>query len=142
MAKGFFYPTYFSLSSIMKIGGVLCLFILFLCSCGIQDGEPDGIFIRVQNNSDVNFTGVIVQSGNAENAFGEVLARTSSDYKEFEYAFRYGAVWLEAEGKDFSLIPIDYVGETPLRDGFYTYRIGLSSANLTDATLVFELVED
>ncbi|OOG71120.1 hypothetical protein [Algoriphagus sp. A40] len=126
----------------MKISGILSLLFLFLCSCGIQDGEPDGIFIRVQNNSDVNFTGVIVQSGNVEQAFGEIPARTSSEYEEFEYAFRYGAVWLEAEGRDFSLIPIDYVGEIPLRDGFYTYRIGLSSANLTDATLVFELVED
>lgn len=126
----------------MKIGGTFCLFILFLCSCGIQDGEPNGVFIRVQNNSDVNFTGVIVQSGNEEQAFGEILARTSSDYKEFDYAFRYGAVWLEAEGQDLSLIPNDYVGEIPLRDGFYTYRIGLSSANLTDATLVFELIKD
>lgn len=126
----------------MKISGILALLFLFLTSCGIQDGSPNGVFIRVQNNSDVSFKGVTVQSGNSEGIFGDVLARTSSEYKEFDYAFRYGAVWLEAEGKDFSLIPIDYVGEIPLKDGFYTYRIGLSSANLTDASLVFELIED
>ena len=126
----------------MKTGGCIVLLFLFLSSCGIQDGDPNGVFIRVQNNSDVNFKNVTVQSGNAEGSFGDVLARTSSDYREFEYAFRYGAIWLEAEGQKFALIPIDYVGEIPLRDGFYTYRIGLSSANLTDATLVFELIED
>ena len=126
----------------MKVGGLLALFILFLSACGIQDGNPNGVFIRVQNNSDVNFGRVVVQSGNVEQAFGDLAARTFSDYKEFEYAFRYGAIWLEAENQEFSLIPIDYVGEIPLRDGFYTYRIGLSSANLTDANLVFELVND
>lgn len=126
----------------MKISGILALLFLFLASCGIQDGSPNGVFIRVQNNSDVNFNKVTIQSGNSEGAFGDILSRTSSDYKEFEYAFRYGAVWLEAGGKNFSLIPIDYVGEIPLKNGYYTYRLGLSSANLTDANLVFELIED
>lgn len=126
----------------MKIQGTIWLLFLLLSACGFQDGRPNGVFIRVQNNSDVNFEGVFVQTGNAENAFGSILARSSSDYKKFDYAFRYGAVWLEAEGQELSLIPIDYVGEIPLKDGFYTYRIGLSSANLTDATLVFELIED
>ncbi len=142
MAKGFFYLLRFSLNFSMKIGEILGLLLLVLSSCGIQDGSPNGVFIRVQNNSDVNFSRVVVQSGNVEHAFGELPARTSSEYKEFEYAFRYGAVWLEAGGKDFSLIPIDYVGEIPLKNGFYTYRVGLSSANLTDASLVFELIED
>lgn len=126
----------------MKIGGILALLLVFLSACGIQDGSPNGVFIRVQNNSDVNFKGVTIQSGNAEGTFGDILARTSSDYKEFEYAFRYGGIWLKAEGLDFSLIPIDYVGEIPLKHGFYTYRVGLSSANLTDAFLVFDLIEE
>ena len=126
----------------MKVAGTLTLLFLFFSSCGIQDGRPNGVFIRVQNNSDVNFKNVSVQSGNAEQTFGEVLSRTESDYREFEYAFRYGAVWLKAEGVALSLVPTDYVGEIPLRDGFYTYRIGLSSANLQDAALTFELLKD
>ena len=126
----------------MKVSAILTLLFLILGACGIQDGRPNGVFIRVQNNSDVNFAGVTVQSGNAEGTFGDISSRTTSDYREFDYAFRYGAIWLEAEGKDFSLIPTDYVGEMPLKDGFYTYRIGLSSANLADATLTFELLED
>ena len=126
----------------MKTGGILTLLFLLCTACGFQDGRPDGVFIRIQNNSDVNFEMVTVQSGNEEHFFGEVLSRTYSEYGEFDYAFRYAAVWLVGEGQDFSLIPTDYVGETPLRDGFYTYRIGLSSANLPDAQLTFELIED
>ncbi len=126
----------------MKTGGILTLFFLLFSACGIQDGRPDGVFIRIQNNSDVNFEKVTIQSGNEEQFFGEVLSRTSSEYKEFDYAFRFATVWLIAGGQDFSLIPRDYVGETPLRDGFYTYRIGLSSANLPDADLTFELIEE
>ncbi|GAB3221517.1 hypothetical protein GCM10027454_14260 [Algoriphagus aestuariicola] len=126
----------------MKIGGILMLFFLVFSACGIHDGRPDGVFIRIHNNSDVNFEKVTVQSGNEEQFFGDVLSRTASEYREFDYAFRYGAVWLQAEGRDFSLIPTDYVGETPLRNGFYTYRIGLSSANLSDAELTFELIDE
>ncbi|MDP2040954.1 MAG: hypothetical protein Q8S14_04755 [Algoriphagus sp.] len=126
----------------MKIRIALNLLFLILSSCGIQDGRPNGVFIRVQNNSDVNFTGVIVQSGNVEKAFGSILARSKSDYKEFEYAFKYAAVWLQAEGQGLSMAPNDYTGEMPLKNGYYTYKIGLSSANLTDANLVFELVRD
>lgn len=125
----------------MKVAGTLTLLFLFFSSCGIQDGRPNGVFIRVHNNSDVNFEGVTVQSGNAEQTFGDILSRTESEYREFDYAFRYGAVWLNAEGVALSLIPTDYVGEIPLRDGYYTYRIGLSSANLEDAALTLELVE-
>lgn len=126
----------------MKIRIVPYLLFFFFTSCGIQDGRPNGVFIRVQNNSDVNFSNVIVQSGNVENGFGMINARSSSDYKKFEYAFKYAAVWLSAEGHEYSLIPSDYMGESPLRAGYYTYRVGLSSANLTDASLVFELVRD
>jgi hypothetical protein len=126
----------------MKIRITLNLLFIFLLSCGIEDGRPNGVFIRVQNNSDVNFTNVIVQSGNVENGYGTILARSNSDYKEFEYAFKYAAVWLRSENQEFSLVPNDYTGEIPLRAGYYTYRIGLSSANLTDANLVFELIRD
>lgn len=126
----------------MKIRITLCLLFLFLASCGIQDGRPTGVFIRVQNNSDVNFTGVIVQSGNVENEFGTILARSSSEYKEFDYAFKSAAVWLEAEGHPFHLNSTVKEGNLPLKAGFYAYRVGLSSANLTDAGLVFEFVRD
>lgn len=126
----------------MKISGILSLLFLILSACDIHNGSPSGVYIRVHNNSDVSFKNVTVQSGNAEQFFGDILSRSSSEYKEFEYAFRYGAVWLEAEGKDFSLIPTDYASEMPLKNGFYTYRIGLSSANLTDASLTLDLVKE
>lgn len=126
----------------MKIRIALNLLFIFLMSCGIEDGRPNGVFIRVENNSDVNFTDVIVQSGNVENGFGMISARSSSAYKEFEYAFKFASIWLKAENQGFSLIPNDYTGEIPLRSGYYTYRVGLSSGNLTDANLVFEFVRD
>jgi|GEM_PF-3344359 len=126
----------------MKISGICTWLFLFLGACGIQDGRPNGVFIRVENNSDVNFHAVTVRSGKSEQFFGDVPSRASSNYQEFDHAFRYGAVWLKAEGMDFSLAPIDYVGEIPLKDGFYTYRIGLSSANLTDASLTLDLVKE
>jgi hypothetical protein len=126
----------------MKIRIALNLLFLILSSCGIQDGRPNGVFIRVQNNSDVNFTGVIIQSGNVENGFGTILARSTSDYRKFEYAFKQASVWLQAEGHQLIHNASVKEGEIPLKAGYYTYRIGLSSANLTDASLVIDFVRD
>lgn len=110
--------------------------------CGAVDGEENGVFIRVRNNSDLTFQQVTVSTGNREGFFGEIDPRQNSDYVKFEHAFRYASVFLRIEGKPLQLIPNDYTGETPLRDGYYTYRIGLSSANLSDASLTFEFVRD
>jgi hypothetical protein len=126
----------------MKIRITLYLLFLFFASCGIQEDRPSGVFIRVQNNSDVNFTGVVVQSGNVEKAFGSILSRSKSDYKEFEYAFKHAEVWLQAEGHQLIHNAPVKEGEIPLKAGYYTYRVGLSSANLTDASLVFNFVRD
>jgi hypothetical protein len=126
----------------MQIRIIGYLLFLLLASCGIQDGRPNGVFIRIQNNSDVNYAGVIVQSGNVENGFGTIVARSSSEYKRFEYAFKTASIWLQAEGYPLSHTASPKEGELPLKAGYYTYRIGLSSANLTDANLVFEFIRD
>ena len=122
---------------------LLTLTLLFsLLACDAVDGEENGVFIRVRNNSDLTFQQVTVSTGNREGFFGEIDPRQNSDYVKFEHAFRYASVFLRIEGKPLQLIPNDYTGDTPLRDGYYTYRIGLSSANLSDASLTFEFVRD
>ena len=126
----------------MKISGILTLLFLFAGACGIQDGRPSGVFIRVQNNSDVSYENLTVQSGNAEQFFGDIPSRAFSDYQQFEYAFRYGAILLEAEGMEFSFVPTDYSEQKPLKNGYYTYRVGLTSANLTDASLTLTLIQE
>lgn len=110
--------------------------------CGAVDGEDSGVFIRVRNNSDLTFQQVTAITGNREGFFGEIAPRQNSDYLEFEHAFRYASVFLRIDGKPLQLIPNDYTGETPLRAGYYTYRVGLNSANLSDASLTFEFVRD
>ena len=44
-------------------------------------------------------------------------------YQTFDLAYRYAFVELEIDGKTYTLQPIDYVGETPLENGNYTYSI-------------------
>lgn len=116
--------------------------VFCLISCDAVDGEDNGVFIRVRNNSDLIFDQVTVITGNREGFFGTIDPRQNSDYVEFENAFKYASVYLRIDGKPLQLIPNDYSGETSLRDGYYTYRIGLTSANLSDASLTFELIRD
>lgn len=49
-------------------------------------------------------------------------AAKKTDYKVFESAYGYAFIELEIGGKTYTIQPIDYVGETPLEDGNYTYQ--------------------
>ncbi len=76
-----------------------------------------GTQIRIQNDSEFNFTDVQV----GENNFGDIDAGSYSDYKLFDIAYEYNYVKLYIKGKEFIIQPIDYVGETPLGAGKFTY---------------------
>jgi hypothetical protein len=70
--------------------------------------------------------------------FGNLNSGQKTEYKIFKKAYRYAYVKLEIDGKTFTLQPIDYVGETVLKNGNYTYQIDVdvtqdqySNINLT-----------
>ena len=107
--------------------------LLVLVAVAAYDSADDTVWIRVANASAVGFPSVVV---NGED-FGAVEAGGASDYRAFGVAYRYGSVTVVAEGETYHIVPIDYVGETPLADGRYTYRLTLREGRLDQ-----ELVED
>ncbi len=52
----------------------------------------------------------------------------TSDYEGHEGAYRYGALDVTINGSVRHLQPIDYVGESPLQSGRYTYVIVVPQA--------------
>ncbi|SFU14145.1 hypothetical protein SAMN04489724_4322 [Algoriphagus locisalis] len=125
----------------MKSLFILFIALLFFTSCA-DDPEPDGVLIRVENNSEVDFKDVIVNSGSGDVAFGTIRDGKKSNYMAFESAYRYGFVSLLADEKELRIQPRDYVGETPLEIGFYTYKLGVITSNTGSPNLTLELVID
>jgi hypothetical protein len=80
--------------------------------------------IRVAND-----TGVALQKVRVNGVlFGDVSASGLSQYQALTPAYRYASLRLEVAGQKFESIPDDYVGETPLGKGNFTYRIRRSDA--------------
>ena len=48
-----------------------------------------------------------------------------SEYQEYELAYQYAYVQITSGEEVFVLQPIDFVGETPLPIGLYTYVLNI-----------------
>lgn len=84
--------------------------------------EQAEVRVRVYNDSDVDFDSVEVGWAETQQ-IGAVPARGYSDYFTFEYAYHYGYVVVLVDGKEYSFRPIDYVGESYLAAGDYTFAL-------------------
>lgn len=119
---------------------IFCLSISFACSN--DDIDPKAVNIRLSNISTYDFKNIIVNTGTGTVEFNDLDAQTISEYKVFERAYRYAFIELEIEGNTYTIQPIDYVGETPLSKGKYTYQINASEPNGQHGTLSLSLKED
>lgn len=71
-----------------------------------------------------NGTGLPLQNVHINSIFfGDVPVDGVSSYQALTPAYRYAALRLEVAGEKFEMAPDDYVGETPLGRGNFTYRI-------------------
>ena len=105
----------------------LVLSLLFAALVGGCDSRaPDAVLLRVENASSADFSSVLVRFPGAEARYGAVDAGAASAYREVETAYRYGYVEVEAGSATHRRVPIDYVGETPLEEGRYTFVLDLA----------------
>ena len=115
------------------MGRIVIVFMLTLVACG----SPE---IRVRNTSATRLENVRVQSGGSgDETFGDIPAGAATAYREMSGAYHYGWIRARAEMQDVELRPVDYVGETPLGAGRYTYALDLIG---TPPALALEFIED
>lgn len=89
---------------------------------------PDEVRIRVSNVGTVSLRKVVVifpgRAGDSQREqYGDLAPGQSSDYRAVGLAYSYAYVEALAGGVPVKLQPIDYVGETPLEPGNYTYTL-------------------
>lgn len=112
------------------------LVISILCSCSKDDTV---VSIRLLNTSEVAFEAIRVNPAKKDVDFGNLKSGEYSTYATFELAYSYAFVELSIEGETYALQPTDYVGETPLSSGNYTYEL---DADVESQQLSLVLVED
>lgn len=95
----------------------------FLNGCSPDSPDNDAIRIRIKNTSAFNYENVYVNTSGGENNYGNLQSGQTSEYKEFASAYRYAYIRLEVNGQTAVVQPIDYVGETLLENGNYTYEL-------------------
>jgi hypothetical protein len=106
------------------------ILILGLSLSGCDASNGDTVLLRVQNATSVHFTEVHIQFLGSPETYRTVQAGAFSDYRPFDTAYRYGLVEVTTVDTTYRLQPIDYVGETPLGAGRYTFRLSLSNEQM------------
>lgn len=94
------------------------------------------------NISQFNYENIIVNTSTGNINFNNLNSKQSSEYKTFKKAYRYAFVELQIDGKTYTFQPIDYVGESLLKKGYYTYQIDANDPKEQYGTLNLSLTED
>lgn len=109
----------------MKNALTLVFIVLLLgTGCTDRDDKLSAVNIRVKNASSITFDEV--QVGGDEFVHIDVSSGGFSEYLEYETAYRYAYVQIQSGTESYVLQPFDFVGETPLEIGFYTYVLDVT----------------
>jgi len=121
---------------------ILIISISTLLSCSNGNDNSSELNIRLSNISQFDFKNITVNTSNENVNFEDINSRQKTDYKTFDTAYRYAFIELEIDGETYTLQPIDYVGETPLENGNYTYQIDVNDSQDQNGSLNLTLVEE
>ena len=102
----------------------LFLIVAVFMGCSDRDDDLEGVNIRIKNESSLTFD--TVEVGGNETVHENIGPDEYSGYLEYEMAYSYAYINITVGEENYVLQPIDYVGETPLENGFYTYGLSIS----------------
>ena len=126
----------------MKNIYILIISILIMSCSQSDDTIEKDLLIRVKNISQFEFNNVLVNTNGGEQNFGNIDVNQNSDYKSFDFAYRYAFIEVIIDGNTFTIQPIDYVGETKLDKGRYTYEVNATNNGSQHSRLTITLIED
>jgi hypothetical protein len=113
---------------------VMLLLLVLLPSCSSVTSSEAPVEVRIFNASAVSFDRVVIGFPRQKEDYGALAAQAQSGYRSVGEAYSYAYVEVHRAGERFVLQPIDYVGETRLTSGRYTYVLDLN-ANRPGLTL-------
>ena len=121
----------------------LIISISMLISCSNNDDDiTSELNIRLSNVSQYDFQNIVVNTSTGDTTFENISPQEMTSYKTFKTAYRYAYVKLEIDGETYTLQPSDYVGETPLKNGNYTYQIDANDSQEQYEKLTLTLIKE
>ena len=126
----------------MRKIAVLIISISMLFSCSRDDSNAPELNIRLSNISQFEFQNIVVNTSTGNTNFGNIGSQQKTSYKTFQSAYKYAFVELQIDGETYTLQPTDYVGETPLENGNYTYQIDANDSHERYGKLSLTLIEE
>jgi len=108
--------------AILGILAVLLAMILGACS-GTVDSDDDATLIRLENGSAFALTNVTFSAGHGPIHFDRITPGARTEYVELEQSYSYGYLKFTADGGEYTLQPVDYVGEEEIGPGRFTVHI-------------------
>ena len=100
--------------------------LLVFAGCPAPTEPPGGVNIRVANESSFPFSDVDVVFPQDSVDYGTVPAHGASEYRRVTQAYSYALIIVQVGGEELRLQPVDYVGETALTAGRYTYALNVT----------------
>lgn len=122
-----------------KISWLSGLLLVGLGLCFSACDKTNMVLIRVENGTGYDITEVFVSGPEDDHQYGDLKVGEKSDYKTYEEAYRYAFCTFNIDTSQFTIQPIDFVGESLLKPGKYAYRLTISDLNSPWASM--ELTE-
>jgi hypothetical protein len=101
--------------------------------------EAGQVEIRVANQSPGDFERVTVTFPSSKVDYGRVQKGAATEYRQVGQAYRLAQIEVLTNGRTLTLQPQDYVGESPLAPGRYTYALKLDEIS---GELRLDLIDD
>lgn len=107
---------------------VLVLIGLFaFTNCDVIGSNDTEVRIRVKNSSTYTIENLRINTGGGEYVYEEISPGEVSDYDEYDYSYSYFFVSFSVDTSNFVRQPIDYVGESKIKSGKYTFDISIET---------------
>jgi hypothetical protein len=116
-------------------GAVAAVLLLALGACSSLFSPDDDTLIRLENATALELTNVTFSSGHDPIDFERIAPGARTEYVEVERSYSYGYLKVTANGGEYTIQPIDYVGEEEIGPGRFTFRIVLIEGGGLTTTL-------
>jgi hypothetical protein len=118
----FLCPAYHYCMRILFILSAIAVSLLSGCSKK-TDNKETAVRLRIENLDAATIDSIVVQNPAGRQVYYNITSGAKSDYKTFAYIYNYGYIKAYYSNKTLVMQPIDYVGETKLEQGNYTYKV-------------------
>ena len=110
-----------------KLFALLFVCLIILTGCSVVGNDDTEVEIRVKNSSTYTIENLRISTGGGDYIYETLAPGEFSTYKEYDFSYSYFFVSLSIDTNQFVQQPVDYVGESKIKSGQYTFDIAVET---------------